>query len=148
MNIIQSNNSWNIPVQNSLTNFNILRENNPLQIIADTRFHTIIVRATKQNSIAPFSPTQMIRSERSSWSSASIVSSIDLKSPEPILHTEVYQKLETMNKTSKNRKLVIILIILLTLLILIIIIIVLTLTLIKNSSTETTIITSPTTTKI
>ncbi|CAF1112493.1 unnamed protein product [Rotaria sordida] len=147
---MQSNDNRIISIHNSSATFNMLQENNPLQIIADSRFHMIIKRAIQRSRITPLSPKQMIHSECSSWSSASIVSSIDLKTPEPTLHNEVSQKLEAINKTSRNGKLLIILTIFLVLLILIGIIlsIVLSLTLIKNSSTETTTITHLVTTNI
>jgi len=60
-----------------------MSEGNPLQIIADPRFHMIITRAIKRTRVVPLSPKEIIQSERSSWSSASAISSIDLKSPEP-----------------------------------------------------------------
>ncbi len=60
-----------------------ISQRNPLQIIADPRFHMIITRAMKRARVTPLSSNEIIQSERSSWSSASAVSSIDLKSPEP-----------------------------------------------------------------
>jgi hypothetical protein len=66
-----------------------MSQGNTLQILADPRFHKIITRAMKRNRVVPLSPKQINQSERSSWSSASVFSSIDLKSPEPELqHTE------------------------------------------------------------
>ena len=55
----------------------------PLQVAADPRFYMLIIRAIQRARVAPASPKPLIRSERSSWSSASAVSSIDLRSPEP-----------------------------------------------------------------
>ena len=70
----------------------MLEGNCPLQIIADPRFQMIITRAKKQNRIVPLSTRAMSPSESSSWSSASRVSSVDLKSPEPELQNETSQK--------------------------------------------------------
>lgn len=58
-----------------------MSQENPLQFIADPRFHMIIIRALKRARVAPAIPKDKIRSERSSWSSASAVSTIDLRSP-------------------------------------------------------------------
>jgi len=69
-----------------------MTQGNPLHIIADPRFQMIITRAMKRARVAPLSPREMIQSERSSWSSASVVSSIDLKSPEPELQDKLPQK--------------------------------------------------------
>lgn len=62
----------------------------PLRMAADPRFYMLIVRAIQRARVVPAlppaSPKELNRSERSSWSSASAVSSIDLRSPEPILN--------------------------------------------------------------
>jgi hypothetical protein len=64
----------------------------PLRIIADPRFQMIITRATQRACVAPVPVKEVIQSERNSWSSASAVSSTDLKSPEPILQNELIEK--------------------------------------------------------
>jgi hypothetical protein len=69
-----------------------MSQENPLNIIADPRFQKIITRAMKRARVAPLSSKEKSRSERSSWSSPSRVSSIDLKSPEPELQNKLTQK--------------------------------------------------------
>jgi hypothetical protein len=67
---------------------------NPFQIIADPRFQMIIERAMNRCRVVPASPLPqpLIQSVRSSWSSASAVSTIDLKSPEPDQRYELTEK--------------------------------------------------------
>jgi hypothetical protein len=65
-----------------------MSQGNPLQILADPRFHMIITRAMKRGRVVPLSSKKLNQSERSSWSPASVVSSIDLKSPEPELQID------------------------------------------------------------
>jgi hypothetical protein len=64
----------------------------PLRIIADPRFQMIITRAIQRTRVAPVLERDITQSERSSWSSASVVSSTDLKSPEPISQNELIEK--------------------------------------------------------
>ncbi|CAF4374516.1 unnamed protein product [Rotaria socialis] len=121
---------------------------NPLHMVADSRFFMLITRAINHNRVVPSSADSRMGSARSSWSSASIVSSIDLKSPEPEVYTLF--SLEAINSTVRNRKLLISLITLLVLLILIGIVlgVVIPLIFMQNSSITTTVSTVTTTTKV
>ena len=64
----------------------------PLRVAADPRFYMLIVRAIRRARVVPPPPKDFNRSERSSWSSASAVSSTDLRSPEPILNNKPSDK--------------------------------------------------------
>ncbi|CAF2250027.1 unnamed protein product [Rotaria magnacalcarata] len=123
---------------------------NPLHMIADSRFFMLITRAMNRNRVVPLSADSRMSSARSSWSSASIVSSVDLKSPEPEVKNQDSQALEAINSTVCSRKLLTSLITLLVLLILIGIVlgVVIPLKLMQNSSITVTVSTVTTTTKI
>ncbi|CAF1966982.1 unnamed protein product [Rotaria magnacalcarata] len=103
-----------------------------------------------RNRVVPLSADSRMSSARSSWSSASIVSSVDLKSPEPEVKNQDSQALEAINSTVCSRKLLTSLITLLVLLILIGIVlgVVIPLKLMQNSSITVTVSTVTTTTKI
>ncbi|CAF3328100.1 unnamed protein product [Rotaria socialis] len=120
---------------------------NPLHMVADSRFFMLITRAINHNRVVPSSADSRMGSARSSWSSASIVSSIDLKSPEPEVKDPDSHALEAINSTVRNRKLLISLITLLVLLILIGIVlgVVIPLIFMQNSSITTTVSTVTTT---
>ncbi|CAF1262698.1 unnamed protein product [Rotaria magnacalcarata] len=123
---------------------------NRLHMIADSRFFMLITRAMNRNRVVPLSADSRMSSARSSWSSASIVSSVDLKSPEPEVKNQDSQALEAINSTVCSRKLLTSLITLLVLLILIGIVlgVVIPLKLMQNSSITVTVSTVTTTTKI
>lgn len=51
-----------------------------------------VARIVNRGRIAPKSPIPIVDSGRTSWSSASIVSTIETQSPEPNLEEQVTQK--------------------------------------------------------
>ena len=56
-----------------------MSQSSPLQVIADQRFHRILTRAMhRAHRVKP-----MLHSARSSWSSASVVSTVGMHTPEP-----------------------------------------------------------------